>query len=57
MVTYVRNGTCTFFNLNCACVKLKSGFQFVVSLYRNNDTIEHNSSAVDRIYGTEKAPY
>ena len=29
---------------------------FVISLYRNNDKIEHNSSAVGRIYGREKAP-
>lgn len=57
MVPYVRNGTCTFCNLNCACVKTISGVKFVVSLYHNNDTMEHNSSAVGRIYGREKAPY
>jgi len=65
---YVRKGTCTFCNLNWACVKLISVcvlfvfclcsvcVLFVISLYRNNDKIEHNSSAVGRIYGREKAP-
>jgi hypothetical protein len=55
VVPYLRNGTYTFYNLNFPCVKLISGVQFVVSLYRN-DTIEHNSSVVGRIYGREKAP-
>jgi hypothetical protein len=45
-----------FLQFKLCVFKLISGIQVGVSLYRNNDTIEHNSSAVGRVYGREKAP-